>query len=176
MGRSIDCIKQYLAGFLSLALTVRDKDHIALDLIYSWLPMPAAFAIQQFRSMIIFALGLISVVYGLEAAATMSGKYWQIWHFVWQDRGLVFKPHYMPKEYAIAIVPISGLLVNLAAGAAICEECLMFRSSTFKRSEDIEFVKSADEVRPLCGLIVRPLPTPPGQNCLAHDQAAIGRA
>ena len=130
--------------FFALALTVRDKDHIALDLIYSWLPLLAVFAIQQFRSMIIFALGLILIVYGLEAAATMGGTYRKMWYFVWQDSGLVFKPHYMPKEYVIAIVPISGLLVSFAAGAAICEECLMFRSGTFKRSEDIEFVKSAD--------------------------------
>jgi TRAP-type C4-dicarboxylate transport system permease small subunit len=53
----------------------RDKDHIALDLIYSWLPLPAVFAIQQFWSMIIFALGLIMIVCGLDAVATMGGKY-----------------------------------------------------------------------------------------------------
>jgi hypothetical protein len=50
----------------------------------------------------------------------------------------------MPKKYAIAIVPISELLVSLAAVAAILEDCLMFRRGTFKRSEDIEFVKPAD--------------------------------
>ncbi|MEE4187161.1 MAG: TRAP transporter small permease subunit, partial [Roseobacter sp.] len=29
--------------FFALALTVRDKDHIALDLIYNWLPRQVAF-------------------------------------------------------------------------------------------------------------------------------------
>lgn len=29
--------------FFALALTVRDKDHNALDLIYNWLPRMAAF-------------------------------------------------------------------------------------------------------------------------------------
>ena len=94
--------------------------------------------------MIIFALGLIMIVYGLDAVATMGGKYWEMWYFVWQDGGLVFKPNYMPIKYAIAIVPISGLLVSLAAVAAILEDCLMFRRGTFKRAEDIEFVKPAD--------------------------------
>ena len=130
--------------FFALALTVRDKDHIALDLIYSWLPLPAVFAIQQFWSMIIFVLGLIMIVCGLDAVATMGGKYWEMWYFVLQDGGLVFKPNYMPKKYAIAIVPISGLLVSLAAVAVILVDCLMFRRGTFKRSEDIEFVKPAD--------------------------------
>ena len=94
--------------------------------------------------MIIFALALILIAHAPEAVATIGGTYWKMWYFVWQDSGLVFKPHYMPKEYVIAIVPISGLLVSFAAGAAICEECLVFRSGTFKRSEDIEFVKPAD--------------------------------
>ena len=31
--------------FLALSLTVRDKDHIALDLIYSWLPVKVALSL-----------------------------------------------------------------------------------------------------------------------------------
>ncbi|MEM7685650.1 MAG: TRAP transporter small permease subunit, partial [Pseudomonadota bacterium] len=55
--------------FFALALTVRDKDHIALDLIYSWLPLKAAFAIRQFWTLIIFGLGIVMIVYGLEVVA-----------------------------------------------------------------------------------------------------------
>lgn len=50
--------------FFALALTVRDKDHIALDLIYSWLPLKVAFAIQQFWTVVIFFLGLVMIVLG----------------------------------------------------------------------------------------------------------------
>ena len=60
--------------FLALALTVRDKDHIALDLIYSWLPVKAAFLIQQFWALVIFCLGIVMIIYGMEAVATMGGK------------------------------------------------------------------------------------------------------
>jgi len=60
--------------FIALALTVRDRDHIALDLIYSWLPIRVAFVIQQFWSVVIFGLGIVMIIYGVEAVSTMGGK------------------------------------------------------------------------------------------------------
>ncbi len=55
--------------FIALALTVRDKDHIALDLIYSWLPVKVAFIVQQFWTLVIFCLGIVMSIYGMEAVA-----------------------------------------------------------------------------------------------------------
>ena len=48
--------------FFALALTVRDKDHIALDLVYTWLPIKIAFLVQQFWSLVIFGLGIVMIV------------------------------------------------------------------------------------------------------------------
>ncbi|MCR9060636.1 MAG: TRAP transporter small permease subunit, partial [Rhodobacteraceae bacterium] len=96
--------------FFALALTVRDKDYIALDLIYSWLPPKVSFCVQQFWSMVIFGLGLVMIIWGIEVVTTMGGKYWEMWYFAWEDGQIVFKPNYMPKKYAVAIVPISGFL------------------------------------------------------------------
>lgn len=124
--------------FFALALTVRDKDHIALDLIYSWLPQKAAFAIQQFWTAVIFCLGIVMIIWGLEAVATMGGKYWEMWYFAWEDGGIVFKPNYMPKKYAIAIVPISGFLVCIAAVASIIEDTMRLRAGTYLQSKDLE--------------------------------------
>ena len=124
--------------FFALALTVRDKDHIALDLVYSWLPLKAAFVIQQFWSAVIFCLGVVMIVYGLEAVSTMGGKYWEMWYFAWEDGGFVFKPNYMPKKYAIAIVPISGLLVSIAAVASILEDSVRLKNGTYVQSKDLE--------------------------------------
>lgn len=124
--------------FFALALTVRDKDHIALDMVYNWLPLKAAFFVQQFWTAVIFCLGLVMIVYGLEAVSTMGGKYWEMWYFAWEDGGLVFKPNYMPKKYAIAIVPISGLLVCVAAIASILEDSMRLREGTYSRSKDTE--------------------------------------
>ena len=123
--------------FFALALTVRDKDHIALDLIYTWLPLKAAFAVQQLWSLVIFGLGLVMVIYGLEVVETMGGKYWEMWYFAWQDGGFVFKPNYMPKKYAVTIVPISGVLVNLAAVASIIEDSLRLRAGSFRQAGDL---------------------------------------
>jgi TRAP-type C4-dicarboxylate transport system permease small subunit len=124
--------------FFALALTVRDRDHIALDLIYSRLPVKGAFVIQQFWSLVIFGLGIVMVVYGLEAVNTMGGKYWEMWYFAWEDGGFVFKPNYMPKKYAISIVPVSGFLVSVAAFASILEDSLRMKSGTYEHSSDFD--------------------------------------
>ena len=124
--------------FIALALTVRDKDHIALDLIYSWLPIKVAFSIQQFWTLVIFCLGVVMIVYGMEAVATMGGKYWEMWHFAWENGQFVFKPNYMPKKYAISIVPISGVLVCIGAIASTIEDCSKLRAGTYQHARDID--------------------------------------
>jgi len=132
--------------FLALALTVRDKDHIALDMIYTWLPLKAAFAVQQFWTLVIFGLGLVMIVYGIEAVATMGGKYWEMWYFAWEDGQIVYKPNYMPKKYAIAIVPISGLLVCVAAIASILEDSLRLKEGNFKHIKDMDVQTENEEI------------------------------
>lgn len=130
--------------FFALALTVRDKDHIALDLVYSWLPLKAVFCIQQFWSLVIFGLGLVMVIYGLEVVATMGGKYWEMWYFAWEDGGFVFKPNYMPKKYAVTIVPISGVLVSLAALASIIEDSFRLKAGRFRQARDMDLQAGED--------------------------------
>lgn len=122
--------------FLALALTVRDKDHIALDLIYTRLPLKAVFAVQQFWTLVIFCLGTIMIIYGIEAVDTMGGKYWEMWYFARENGEFVFKPNYMPKKYAIAIVPISGVLVCIAAIASIIEDSFKLRAGTYKQENN----------------------------------------
>ena len=122
--------------FLALALTVRDKDHIALDLVYSWLPLKASFLIQQFWTSVIFCLGVVMVVYGVEAISTMGGKYWEMWYFAWEEGQFVFKPNYMPKKYAISIVPISGFLVCMGAIASVIEDSYKFRAGTYRQKAE----------------------------------------
>lgn len=124
--------------FLALALTVRDKDHIALDLIYTWLPLKVGFIIHQFWTVVIFCLGIVMIIYGLEAVSTMGGKYWEMWYFTWENGQFVFMPNYMPKKYAISIVPISGFLVCVAAIASIVEDSCKLRAGTYKQSKEVD--------------------------------------
>ncbi|MGI9499558.1 MAG: TRAP transporter small permease [Geminicoccaceae bacterium] len=129
--------------FLALALTVRDRDHIALDLVYTRLPLRLAFIVQQFWSLVIFGLGIIIVYYGLQVVATMGGKYWEMWYFAWEDGGFVFKPNYMPKKYAMAILPISGVLTSVAALMAVLEDCIRYAQGTFRLdgNDEVEIVE-----------------------------------
>lgn len=118
--------------FIALALTVREKEHIALNLIYSYLPKPFGFAVQQFWTGIICLLGVVIVIYGLEVVAKMGGKYWEMWHFAWENGTIVFKPNYMPKKYAMVILPIAGVLISLGAIVAIIEDTVRFKRGTFE--------------------------------------------
>ncbi len=122
--------------FLALALTVRDRDHIALDLIYTKLPVKLAFIVQQFWTVVIFVVGLVIVWYGLQVVSTMGGKYWEMWHFAWEDGGFVFKPNYMPKKYAMTILPVAGVLVSIAALMALLEDCIRYANGTFRLAGD----------------------------------------
>lgn len=128
--------------FFALALTVRDRDHIALDMIYNWLPLKVAFCVQQFWTAVIFCLGMVMIIWGLEAVSTMGGKYWEMWYFAWEDGGVVFKPNYMPKKYAIAIVPISGFLVCVAAIASIIEDSVSLKAGTYRQSKELDVLDS----------------------------------
>ena len=118
--------------FIALALTVREKEHIALNLIYSRLPTPIGFAIQQLWSAVICALGCVICIYGWEVVSTMGGKYWEMWYFAWEDGWFVFKPNYMPKRYAMMILPIAGVLISLGALVAVIEDIVRFRRGTFE--------------------------------------------
>lgn len=124
--------------FIALALTVRDRDYIALDLIYTKLPLKFAFIVQQFWTLVVFALGLVIIYYGLQVMTTMGGKYWEMWHFAWENGGLVFKPNYMPKSYAVTILPLSGVLISVAAFMALLEDCIRYANGTFQLAGNSE--------------------------------------
>ena len=117
--------------FIALVLTVREKQHIALNLIYSRLPTRMGFAVQQLWTCVICVMGFVIFYYGLEAVAKMGGKYWEMWHFAWEDGWFVFKQNYMPKKYAMMILPISGALICLAAMIAVIEDFISLKRGTF---------------------------------------------
>lgn len=118
--------------FIALVLTVREKEHIALNLIYSRLPRPVSFSIQQVWNAVILMLGAVICIYGAETVSKMGGKYWEMWYFAWEDGWFVFKPNYMPKKYAMMILPATGAMICVAALGAIIEDVIRFRQGDFK--------------------------------------------
>ena len=121
--------------FIALALTVREKEHIALNLLYSRLPNTVGFIVQQTWTTIIFVLGIIICVFGYESAETNKfAKYWEMWYFTWENNGIVFKPNYMPKSYPMMILPLAGALITFSAIIALIEDYIKFRKGTFQVS------------------------------------------
>tara|TARA_B100000780_G_scaffold64440_1_gene42154 strand:- start:593 stop:1111 length:519 start_codon:yes stop_codon:yes gene_type:complete len=104
--------------FIALSLTARDNEHIALNLIYEKLPSWLALYIRQFWKLMIILIGLVMIVYGFELVEGMRGKYWEMWYFEFTAQGIEFKENYMPKKYAVMILPLAGFLTTF--GAAIC--------------------------------------------------------
>ncbi len=122
--------------FIALVLTVREKDHIALNLIYTRLPIAYAYAVQQLWTIVVFLLGIVICYYGWEVVTKMGGKYWEMWHFAWEEGSFVFKPNYMPKKYAVMILPISGAMISIAALIAVIEDTVRFKRGTFEVAGD----------------------------------------
>jgi len=103
--------------FLALSLTARDNEHIALNLIYEKLPNRLSLYIRQFWKIMIMVIGIVLMIYGVELVEGMRGKYWEMWYFEISFQGIEFKENYMPKKYAVAILPLAGFLTTI--GAAI---------------------------------------------------------
>lgn len=104
--------------FIALTLTVREREHIALNFIYSWISPGLAFVMQQLWTLIILGLGVVIAIYGFEVAWTNPGKYWEL--------------GYLPKKYPMLILPLTGALVALGALVAFIEDCVHYRRGTFK--------------------------------------------
>lgn len=64
--------------------------------------------------MLIFGIGIVVIVCGLEAVSTMGGKYRKNGHFAREDSGLAFEPNHLPGKHAIGIAPMSGFPVSVA--------------------------------------------------------------
>ena len=62
----------------------------------------------------------------------MGGRYSEMRYFTWKDGFFVFKPNYMPKKYAMYILPLIGSMIRVSALAAIIEEVISIKRGKFK--------------------------------------------
>ena len=60
-------------------------------------------------------IGIVLMIYGVELVEGMRGKYWEMWYFEISWQGIEFKENYMPKKYAVAILPLAGFLTTFGA-------------------------------------------------------------
>ena len=104
--------------FIALALMVRERDHVALDYLYTRLPPTFGFIVQLWWTVIIFLIGLVICWQGWQVAIGNPNKLWEF--------------GYMPKTYPLMIMPLSGLLMSIAALVAIIEDITLFRTGEFR--------------------------------------------
>ena len=62
----------------------------------------------------------------------MGGRYWEMWNFTWEDGSFVFKPNYIPKKYAMYILPLMGPMISVSALEAIIEDVISIKKGKFK--------------------------------------------
>ena len=99
---------------LALALSVRERSSIAMQVLYTQVPASVAFALELVWTAFIVAFGGLLAWYGLEAAMRVPGAFWELGN--------------MPKKYPMMIMPISGVLVILAGSVVIIEDIVRFRT------------------------------------------------
>ena len=62
----------------------------------------------------------------------MGARYWGMRYFNCENGSFVCKPNYMPKKYAMYILPLMGSMISVSALAAIIEEVISIKRGKFK--------------------------------------------
>ncbi len=101
---------------IAYALTVRDREDIAMEGIYARIPAGVVVAFRYAWEAMRLAFGLFLVWYGIDAAINVPGRFWEL-------GGL-------PKQVPMMALPLCGLLVAQASAAVLAEDFFGWRESS----------------------------------------------
>jgi TRAP-type C4-dicarboxylate transport system permease small subunit len=104
---------------VAYALAVRDREDIASEFAYEYLPPKAVSALHYCWQLLTLSFGLFLVVFGAQAALDVPGQYWEL-------GGL-------PKQVPMMVLPIAGVLVALMSAITIAEDALGWRAADRER-------------------------------------------
>ena len=107
-GDTLTLIANIWLVMLSFALSIRSRESIAMQMIYDYVPARVAGALETLWNLLFVALGLMMIVYGYMVAARIPGTYWELGN--------------APKSWLMMILPVSGVLVVLAALRVLAED------------------------------------------------------
>jgi TRAP-type C4-dicarboxylate transport system permease small subunit len=85
---------------MAFSLAVYDREHIAMQGMYDRIPPVIAFAFRFLWDIVILAMGIFMLVYGLELAGNIRGSYHEL-------SGL-------QKKWPMVILPLFGVLTIIA--------------------------------------------------------------
>jgi TRAP-type C4-dicarboxylate transport system permease small subunit len=98
---------------IAYAMSVRKRDFIAMQGAYAMLPAGWPAALNLAWNLVTAAFGAFLGVFGVSAAANVPGSYWEL-------GGL-------PNKVPMAIMPIAGVLILLAALRNVAEDLALRR-------------------------------------------------
>jgi len=113
-GDTLTLIANIWLVMLSFALAIRERESIAMQMIYDYVPARVAGALETLWNLLFVALGLMMIVYGYMVADRIPGTYWELGN--------------APKSWLMMILPLSGVLVVLAALRVLAEDFKALRS------------------------------------------------
>lgn len=98
---------------MAYALAVRDREDIASEFAYEYLPARAVAALHYGWQLLTLFFGIFLVWFGARAALDVPGQYWEL-------GGL-------PKTVPLMVLPVAGVLVALMSAITIAEDALGWR-------------------------------------------------
>jgi TRAP-type C4-dicarboxylate transport system permease small subunit len=98
---------------LAYPLSVRDREDIASEAIYGYLPAAVVTMFHYAWQILTFAFGAFLVWFGVDAALHVPGQYWEL-------GGL-------PKTIPMMVLPISGLLIAVMSAITVLEDVFGWR-------------------------------------------------
>jgi TRAP-type C4-dicarboxylate transport system permease small subunit len=98
---------------LGLSVTIRRRDHIAMQAFYEMLSPIFALLLDGLWNVLVLVFGLLLTIYGIEAVIKVPGFYWEL--------GM------LPEKVPMTIVPLSGLLVVIASVGVLIQDVRKFK-------------------------------------------------
>jgi TRAP-type C4-dicarboxylate transport system permease small subunit len=98
---------------IAYGLAVRDREDIASEAIYVYLPPRAVTVLRFTWQTMTFAFAVFLIWFGLDAAQNVPGQFWEL-------GGL-------PKKVPMMALPLSGTLVALLTASNIAEDIFGWR-------------------------------------------------
>ena len=107
-GDTLTLVANVWLVMLSFALAIRERESIAMQMIYDYVPARVAGVLETLWNLLWVVVGLIMVVYGYLVAERIPGTYWELGN--------------APKSWLMMILPVSGVLVVLAGLRVLAED------------------------------------------------------
>ena len=113
-GDTVTMVANVWLVLLALALSIRERQSIAMQMIYDYIPQRAVLSLEILWNVLFSLLALLLIVNGYQVAERIPGAYWELGN--------------LPKGYLLAILPISGILALLAAVRVLAGDIWRWRT------------------------------------------------